>query len=195
MTDLRRLRYVTERFPHLQGLRFVPLGIPFLFSALWRDGHLGWVPWTDGAGARFWFLAMLAVALGCSFLAKAHYRRQFGDVSPAINVTAVLAACVFAGLLIVAVALQSEAVVSIPALVAALGLGYVGVAGGQLRWHYLAVAVVVALFGMLGLMGVPLETRSVLFDLLIAFGFVVIGVGDHLLLRRTLAPVSHVEAV
>ena len=195
MTDLRRLRYVTERFPHLPGLRFAPLGIPFLISALWRDGHFTWVPWTADGGARVWFVALLALAVGCSFLAKAHYRRQFGDVTPAINVTAVLAACVFAGLLMLAAALQGETVVSIPALVAALGLAYVGIAGGQLRWHYLVVAVLAALFGMLGLVGAPIETRSVLFDLLIAFGFVVIGLGDHLLLRRTLAPVSHVEAV
>ena len=195
MTDLRRLRYVTERFPHLQGLRFVPLGIPFLISALWRGGYLDWVPWTTGAGARFWFLALFVAALGCSSIAKAHYRRQFGDVTPAINVTAVLAASVFAGLLIVAAALQGDTVVSIPALVVALGLGYVGVAGGELRWHYVLVAALVALFGTLRLVGLPLETRSVMFDLLAAVGFVVIGIGDHLLLRRTLAPVSHVEAV
>lgn len=195
MTDLRRLRYVTERFPHLQGLRFVPLGIPFLISALWRDGYLEWVPGTTGAGARLWFLALLALAVGCSFLAKAHYQRLFGDVTPAINVTTALAASVFAGLLLVAVALQNDTVVSVPALVVALALGYVAVAGGQLRWHYIAVAGLVAVFAMLGLVGVPAQTRSVLFDLLIAIGFVVIGIGDHLLLRRTLVPVSHVEAI
>lgn len=134
-------------------------------------------------------------ATSCFYLAKAYYRRQFGDVAPAINVTAALSTSVFAGLLIVALTLPGETTVSVPALVGALGLGYVGVAGGHLRWHYVAVAGLVAVFSALGLVGVPVETRSVLFDLVIAFGFIVIGIGDHLLLRRTLVPVTHVEAV
>lgn len=195
MHDLRRLRYVTERYDHLQGLRLIPLGIPFLFSSLWRDGQLTWVRGTADGGARIWFLALVALAVGLSFVAKAYYQRQFGMVRPAINATAALAASVFVGLLIVAASLHGDTTVSVPAMIVALGLTYVGVAGGRMRPHYLAVAVLVALFALLGLLGVPFHTRNVLCDLLIAVGFVVIGIGDHLLLRRTLAPVSHVEAV
>lgn len=125
-----------------------------------------WVPGTAGAGARVWFLALVALAVGLSFVAKAYYQRQFGNVRPAINATAALAASVFVGLLIVAGSLQGDTLVSVPALFAALGL-----------------------------FGVPFHTRNVLCDLLIAVGFVTIGAGDHLLLRRTLAPVSDVEAV
>jgi hypothetical protein len=29
MNDIRRLPYVTEHHPHLEGLRVVPLGMPF----------------------------------------------------------------------------------------------------------------------------------------------------------------------
>src|SRR5688572_7265615 len=102
MHDLQRLRYVTERYEHLQGLRLVPMGIPFLFSALWRDGELTWVPGIDGSGARMWFLALVALAVGLSFIAKTYYQRRFGIVRPAINAMAALAASVFASLLIVA---------------------------------------------------------------------------------------------
>lgn len=195
MTDLRHLRYVTERYAQLQGLRLIPLSIPFLASSLWRDGQLAWVPGTSGVGPRIWFLALLAVAVGLSFAAKAYYRRTFGDVSPAINVTAALAASVFVGLLIVAGALQADTSVSAPALIVALGLGYVGLAGGKMRWHYFVVAILVALFAVLGALGVPFHTRNVLCDQLIALSLIVIGLGDHLLLRRTLAPVLHVEAL
>jgi hypothetical protein len=44
MHRLLRLRYVTERYEQLQGLRLVPLGIPFLLSSAWREGLFTWVP-------------------------------------------------------------------------------------------------------------------------------------------------------
>ena len=197
MHSLHRLRYVTERFDHLQGLRLIPLGIPFLFSALWRDGHLTWVPWTSGSGPRLWFAGLLLLALALSFAAKAYYRRQFGYVRAGVSPTAPLAAAIFTGLFIVAalVNLEAESAVSAPALIVALGLGYVGLSGGETRWHYLVVAAFVAVFAMLGQFGVPFQARNVLFDQLVAAGLVVIGLGDHVLLRRTLVPVSHVDAV
>jgi hypothetical protein len=42
---------------------------------------------------------------------------------------------------------------------------------------------------------VPFHTREVLLDRLVGAGLVVIGVGDHLILRLTLVPVSHADAV
>jgi len=199
MDHLRRLRYVTERYEQLQGLRLVPLGIPFLLSSAWRSGHLTWVPWTTtaGIGARIWFVALIGAAVALSLLTKAYYERRFGDVQSAATIKAPLAAFVFTAVFIVSASLQpgSQATVSIPAVIVALGLGYVGMVGGLLRPHYLMMAVCVALFAALGTVGVPFHTRDVLWDQLTGIGFVVIGVGDHLLLRRTLVPVTHVNAV
>ena len=121
MDDFERLRYVTERYAHLKGLRLVPLGISFLASAAWRDGQL---------------------------------RRGPGTA----------AACI-------------------------------GISGGHPRTHYLALAAVCLIFATLGTSGVPIHARDVLLDDLIGIGLIVVGIGDHLLLRRTLEPVTHVETV
>jgi hypothetical protein len=197
MDHLQRLRYVTERYEQLQGLRLVPLGIPFLLSSAWRGGRLTWVPWTTGIGARMWFVTLVASALALSLLAKTYYERRFGDVQSAVTLKAPLAAFVFTALFIVSAALRPEvqSAVSIPAVIIALGLGYVGMAGGVLRPHYLTMAVGVGLFAFLGPLGIPVHTREVLWDQLIGTGFVVIGAGDHLLLRRALMPVGHVNAL
>jgi len=197
MDHLQRLRYVTERYEQLQGLRLVPLGIPFLLSSAWRSGRLASVPWTTGAGARIWFVTLLAWAVAFSLLAKTYYERRFGDVQSALTLKAPLAAFVFTALFIVSASLQPETqpAVSIPAVIIALGLGYLGMVGGLLRPHYLLMAVCVVFFAALGPLGVPLHTRAVLWDQLIGIGFVVIGLGDHLLLRRTLVPVAHVNAL
>jgi hypothetical protein len=196
MDRLQRLRYVTERYEQLQGLRLLPLGIPFLLSAAWRDGQLAWAPGTHGTGPRIWFVALFTAAIGLSLLARNYYRRRFGNVQSAATMKTPLAAFVFAALLVIAASLQTEpSAISIPAVIVALGLGYVGLVGGLARPHYLAMAVLVTLFATLGPLGVPLHTRDVLCDQLVGIAFIVIGVGDHLLLRDTLVPVPRVNAV
>jgi hypothetical protein len=197
LDHLQRLRYVTERYEHLQGLRLVPLGLPFLLSAAWRGGHLTSLPGTSGMGPRVWFAALVALAVALSLLVKVYYERRFGDVQSTVRLEAPLAAFVFSALFILAASLQREThpALSIPAVIVALGLGYLGIVGGLLRPHYVVMAISVAAFAVLGPLGVPYHTRDVLWDQLIGVGFVVIGVGDHLLLRRTLVPVTHVNAL
>jgi hypothetical protein len=148
-------------------------------------------------GARRWFVMLMASAVACSLLAKTYYERRFGDVQSAVTVKAPLAAFVFTALFIVAASLQPavQNAVSIPAVIVALGLGYVGMVGGLVRPHYVTIAVCAALLAALGPLGVSCHTRDVLWDQLIGIGFVVIGLGDHLLLRRTLVPVAHVNAL
>lgn len=195
MDRLQRLRYITERYEQLQGLRLIPLGIPFLLSAAWRDGHLSWMPWTEGKGARVWFVLLMALAFTVSRAVRIYYRHHFGDVQPAATVKAPLAAFVFVALFILAISIPGgPQPVSIPALVIAVGLAWVGVVGGQIRPHYLAIAAFVAVFAVLGLLDVPVHTRDVIFDQIVGVGLIVVGIGDHLILRRSLVPVSHANA-
>jgi hypothetical protein len=132
-----------------------------------------------------------------SLVTKTYYERRFGDVQSAMTLKAPLAAFVFTALFILAASLQPgiRAAVSLPAVIVALGLGYLGVVGGLLRLHYVMMAISVAAFAALGPLGVPYHTRDVLWDQLIGIGFMVIGVGDHLLLRRALVPVPRVRAL
>src|SRR5689334_209315 len=130
MDHLQRLRYVTERYEQLQGLRLAPLGIPFLLSSAWRDGQLAWAPGTSGVGARIWFTVLIAGAIGLSLIAKTYYRRRFGNVQSAATVKAPLAAFVFTAMFVLAASLQtSSSAIPVPALIVALGLGYVGLVG------------------------------------------------------------------
>jgi hypothetical protein len=80
-------------------------------------------------------------------------------------------------------------------VVIAVALGWLGVTGGQPRAHYLALAGLCLVFAALGALGISVETRDALLDNLIGVGLIVIGIGDHMLLRRTLEPVSRVEAI
>jgi hypothetical protein len=194
MHDLKRLRFVTERYPHLQGLRLVPLGIPFLLSALWRNGQLPSVPGTAGHGAGYWFVGLIVIALVASSLVGRYYSRHFGSVEPERAKSDLLAAVGFLAIFFAAVWTQDQLASgpSIPALVIAIALGYVGVSGGGFRAHYLAVAILTLLFATLGPLGVPMQIREVLLDHLIGFGVIFVGIGDHLLLRGTLQPVPHV---
>jgi hypothetical protein len=129
-------------------------------------------------------------------IARTYYHRRFGEVRPAASIQASAAVFVFITVFVLAESLQIDpATVPVPAIIVALGLGYVGLAGGRARPHYLTMAALVALFTMLGPLGVPRHTRDVLFDQLVGIGFIVIGAGDHLLLRDTLVPVTRADAV
>ena len=196
MDRLQRLRFVTERYEQLQGLRIVPLGIPFLFSSAWRDGRLTWVPWIAGTGSRVWFVALLLVAVGLSGVAKIYYHRRFGCVQPGASIRSPLAVSVFAAFLIIAASMQGalQTAVSFPAVILAFGLGFLALAGGLVRPHYLAVAIAAGALALSGALGVPFHIRDVLLDRMIGIGFLVVGIGDHLLLRSTLVPVPHADS-
>ena len=197
MHDLHRFRYVTERYPHLQGLRVAPLGVPFLLSAAWRAGQLSWVPGTSGYGAGYWFLGLMALALIVSVALARYYRQRFGSVQPGRRLKGPLLFCGFLALFSASIWAQEQfsSAVSLPAVVIGTALGYLGVSGGQLRIHYLTLAAVALGFATLGTFGVSVHARDVLLDELIGIGLIVIGVGDHLLLRRTLEPVSNVKTI
>ncbi len=194
MDDLKRLRFVTERYPHLQGLRLLPLAVPFLISALWRNGQLAGFPGTAGRGAAYWFLGLTLAALVVSTLMGTYYSRRFGSVEPTTRVHSLLAGVGYLSVLAAAIWAQDQfqTTLSIPIVLIALGLCYVGATGGQLRTHYLALGALALLFAALGPFGASFHAREVLLDALIGFGFILIGVGDHRLLRGTLQPVAHV---
>jgi hypothetical protein len=195
--DLQRLHFVTERYPHLQGLRLVPLGLPFLLSAAWRAGQLSWVPGTSGSGAGLWFLGLLLVGLMCAVALGTYYRERFGSVQPVRTFTGPLAALLFAGVFLFSLWTQDtlSPSISLPAAAVGLGLGCLAVVGGQVRTHYLALAALCVAFATLGSLGVSFHARDLLFDDLVGIGLIVAGIGDHRLLRRTLAPVSHGQAI
>src|SRR5436190_12556630 len=82
MTNCLQARYVTAHYAHLQGLRLLPLAVPFIASALWRAGWLTWWPGVNERTAGSWFVLLLGLAIAVSFVVRDAYRAEFGDVQP-----------------------------------------------------------------------------------------------------------------
>jgi hypothetical protein len=140
---------------------------------------------------------LLAIAVLVARLTGRYYSERFGHVRPVGRLRAMVGVVAFLTIFMVAVSSQQtlHPSISLPAIVVACGIGYMGLVGGESRPHYLALAVLWCVFASLPAFGVPFAVRDVLLDQLTAIGLIVIGVGDHVMLRRTLQPVSHVDAV
>lgn len=196
MYDFHRLRFVTERYHHLQGLRLVPLGFPFLIAGAWRDRQFSWLPVTGDRAPEYWFLGLVAIAVAISIAVGRYYTRRFGAVHQQESLRGQILVVLLYALFITSLFVQNAIPlpISLPIITVAIAVGLLGVAGGHVRTHYIAVAAVALLFAGLGSL-IPEHARAVLFDDLIGISLIVIGLGDHFLLRRTLEPVAHVETV
>ena len=196
MNQLERVRFVTERYGHLQGLRLIPIAVPFLAAAAWRGGYLPWLSGLSDARAARWFFAAFAAALAISWSMGICYRRRFGWVQPRHRPTSILLFLGFLAALLASWRAQTTFEWSIPAPMIVIGaaIALVGLMGGHVRAAYLGVAAACLLFASLGAIGVPFHTRDVLFDCLVGFGLMAVGIADHLLLRGTLEPQPYVRA-
>lgn len=188
--DIPRLRYVTSRYPQLQGLRLVPLATVFLASAAWR---LGLIPLPGDARRlvpEFWFMVGLTVAVGISFVLRRWYTRRLGSIGQYGTRSALLpllATAVAAGDALWLQVTQHWRV-SLPALTVALALLAVGALHYQFRRHYIAAALVLMVFSVLPLGGWGGNALNVALDVAIGLSLLIAALGDHLLLVRTLRP-------
>lgn len=197
MDQLQRLRYITRFYPHLQGLRLIPLGAVFLITAAWRAGAVPWVPTVPADRAANWFAMLFGLALIAAMLLGRYYRRRFGAVQPQHRMRGPVTVLTFVLALSFAVWTQSalQTTPSLPLIVIAVAIGYVGVLDRIVRSHYLIVSASVLILAMLSTFGVPPHTRDVLFYAVTGLGLMVVGVGDHLLLLHSLRSVSHVQSL
>ena len=190
MADLTRVQYVTAHYAHLQGLRLVPLGVPFLLSAAWRGGWLGWWPGADGPGAGQWFVLMLAAAVAVSYLIGASYRAQFGEVRPLPGRSGA-ATLILSFVAVLALGWAQDQFgwqVSVPTIFIGLMLFRLGLAARALRKHYLVLACLCCVMLAMPLTGLSQLVLAVSRDLLIGLGLIVAGIGDDHVLRRVLRP-------
>lgn len=190
MTDPARVRYLVEHYPRLQGLRLIPLGLLFLGLALWHDGQLAWLPGSAGDGAVRWFLGGLILAIASSYGIAAYYRNRFGSIQLGPFQTGGLRLLATGVVIFVSLVLQDAFKwrFSLPLFIVGGVLAYVGVVQRRMRQHYLWIAVACLLLANIADFGVPPRTRQVMFDLLIAGGLFVAGIGDHFVLLKVLHP-------
>jgi hypothetical protein len=183
MDDLRRIQYVAEHYKQLQGLRLLPLGIPFLISAAWRT-----LMSTESPGlSRVAWMGLLVTAIAASIPIGRYYTRRFGDADTLPWRAAAVLFGSFATLLGLEWLQEAwPAPVSLPVLFVAIALARVGLVADCLRLHYVWIAVACIVFASLAPLGVPLEIRAVALDALIGGGLIVAAIGDDRVLRRAM---------
>lgn len=182
--DIKRLRYVTENYTHLQGLRLLPFGLFFLVKGMMGQAF------TNSAVIS----GMLAAAVLLFYLIGRYYESRFGRVRR--ETSALLkdsAAALFCLALIVA-GIQLDKLYDMPVSMVSLAVAglffYIHLhSSGQLH-HYGVMAVIFLLVGLMPatgwvasreIFGVERTTG----DFLLAGAYLVGGVLDHLFLIRT----------
>lgn len=196
MLDLEEVNYITHNYQYLQGLKMAPVGLLFILtgatSARWLPVPTGWP-----------FLALLLVALVASILfyrfIGAYYDRTFGHVQPAGNngLPMLVAAAVLIAVILAAIAVDIyvRPSVSVAGLaLAALMFGYYW-PRRRFAAHYLVMSGVIALVSLLPFTGLfpnsrDFEVQNNLLQILLGSIYLFGGIFDHLVLVRTMRPVS-----
>ena len=190
--EQHKIRFVTANYHQLQGLRLVPLG---LFLALWAS--LDWLGFYDPArfppadrtmiltrtGYAFWLGLLLALA------APAYYRYRYGSVDPLDRHlrNRWITAAVIGFFVLARIDRGLQWPVSLSLLLVSMALFITVWHDGRIRSHYLAPAVVWLAVSFLPAWDVsPAHLRMTFFGLA-GLTLVGCGIGDHLLLTRTLA--------
>jgi hypothetical protein len=184
-TQLDRIRYVTEHYADLQGLRLLPLSLPF-FVAAWWDVVPSMKP--TAIAPMTVELALIALALALSFPIRRYYEQRFGTVPALPWRSGVLPLFGCALLCVLAEAIREflSWTFPVPLLVVSVLLIRLGLQAGHLRGHYLWIAAACVAFVGLGRLAVPLNIRAMELDLLIAIGLLAAALGDHRALQRAL---------
>jgi hypothetical protein len=182
MNNLNRVRYVTQNYTNLQGLRWVIWGIMALAVAA-EDG--GWL------STAVLLLIVIPLFLLLFWLGGVYYQHEYGQV----NQTGGEPNTFWQFALLVATAVTSFFVdrvfqlpVYIAPLVFAAGLAVMAWRERPFRWHYLVVAVLVA--GTDLFVPVTAVQPGVFLWALSGVSIIIIGLCDHLLLRRTFPAIA-----
>ena len=190
--EQNEVRFVTANYHQLQGLRLVPLG---LFLAFWASvdllGLLDPAQFPPGdrvtvltrIGFAYWLGLLLALA------APLYYRYRYGSVEPLDRRSRNrwITAAVIGFFVLIRIDRDLQWPVSLHLLLVSMALFITVWRDGRIRSHYLAPALVWLAVSFLPALDVsPANLRMTLFGL---GGLTLIscGIGDHLLLTRTLA--------
>ena len=192
--EVGRLRYVTARFPQLQGLRLVPLSFVFLASAAWRAGLVSLPGDIHPLIAQLWFFGAVVAAVCASFVARSWYSRHLGAVGQYYTRSAAIPLVVTSVIAGVALWVQVSEHwrLSLPPLAVGMALLGVGAADYEFRRHYLAAAGVLFGYSVLPILGLSWNALNVAFDAAVGLAILIAAVGDHLLVVRTLHPPEEV---
>ena len=200
MQDLKKIRFVATNYSNLQGLRAVPLGL-CLLAVCWWAARLNY----PARPSDFVLpIALLAATIALLFIIDRYYLRVYGRVqrTPQSRNLEVLLGTVGAALALAA--FWVDALVRLPVsllgLVFAAGLlaDYIRVTWlvkGRFLLYYPLAAVIMAVFSLLPVLGVPawwqafgLNSQLIAIVVLIGILCILAGVWGHIYLARTLRP-------
>jgi hypothetical protein len=192
--DLRRIRFITQHYSVLQGLRTIPLGLWFFVSAM-SDG--GWWPWF-----QIWrpishgLSLVLVVAL--YWLIGLYYRRTYGQVQhPAQEKQEKRKGIIMAALLLAALIIDWQLRPPLNLLALAVGLTFLGYylsQASRYRPYFVLLALVfIALAFLPWLLGTTVEdplwgSGGVAFQLALGVSLIAAGLFDHFFLASILQP-------
>jgi hypothetical protein len=190
MQDLERVRYITENYINLQGIRWMVWGVLCLAVAA-EDA--GWLPTA--------VLGLVGIPVGLALFAWSghYYSAHYGRVrDPGNAQVELLRMGVFFATALVSFLLDRtlHPPIYIAPLVLAAGLLLMHFQLGRpYRRHYLLLALLVAaadvgLYWLQPAAGSPLLRPGAVLWTFIGLTFIITGFFDHLLLSRTLRPVS-----
>jgi hypothetical protein len=192
MTDLRRIRAVTDNFFFWQGLRWVPFGVALIAFSAGMDPSMP-IP----KGLRPWFgvpFMLLAMWLSTSVLGQ-YYARTFGRVrtDPSRHTlrTSVKWLIVYPAIaLAMVVDAKWQPPVYVSALVFAAAIEAYRESTGGGRLHYIVASISLLALGILPLMRqMPTGRPSLsLVTAILGAIYVIGGLLDHRELVRTLSP-------
>jgi hypothetical protein len=185
MADVARIRYITEQYQNLQGLRLLPVGGACLaFGVAQTTGVLE----RTNQSAFLVGAAVSVAALGCSLMIGAWYERRFGCVEARTD-TFSMSLFALSLLLVLAGRLSPNPAPVWPAI-GAWGIGSLirGCSQNGMLRHYLAIAAACFLLAILEALGLSDSARNGSLQFVAGVSLIVAGVGDHTVLRSALNP-------
>lgn len=195
--QLQRVRKVTTNYRYMQGLVLVPIGLFFIGIGIWQ---LVGRPQPAGVDVNLWvptlYLGGLVLSFTVSALIMVYYRRAFGQVRPSFMNEAGERLAVI-GLLVgwiiaVNAQLHWQPSVNLFSLMLALMLFLIWWVTGRFRTHYVVMAGILLVLGVLPLVNPAYDVLRVskadnpYTFIVLGLIYLIGGLGDHFLLIRSL---------
>jgi hypothetical protein len=188
----KRIRFVTANYYQLQGFRLVPFGI---FALLVRASYRGWFDWLPGRPVHepgglgvVWGPLAFVAAIACALTATAYYRKRYGAVAPNGRGRRnwLLGLAIISFFALAQIDARVAWPISLSSLLVSASLGITVWADGWARAHYLFGAVAWLAVSIMPAFHPDLPTALLAYDSAIGLTLIVCGIGDHLLITRTL---------
>jgi hypothetical protein len=190
-SDLERIRYITQTYEALKGLKLVPFGLFIVISSFRQMGWTG----LGNEGDCTYTLPLFVVILALYIVADQYYTRTFGRVRVFKN-TPLLPVLILLGILFASIVLELalKTSVSLIGLTIAALLIYSGVK--TRRFYYTVAGAAMLAISLVPLFlppvvsGKPFSTFGFWWTMLIGVSWIVLGLLDHWKLVHAMKPVQ-----